>query len=103
MTERIQEIIDGIRLKTKALYHQLKEERDNSKSLLAEIQTLQETEKGLKVNEVVYLKEISDLKMALEMAKSQVVEVSAPFLGKKDEEIDELVKEIEYCISQLKK
>lgn len=103
MTERIQEIIDEIRLKSKALHHQLVTERETNKSLHTEIQTLQEIEQDLKKNEVAYLQEISDLKMTLEVAKSKVVEVSDPSLGKKDEEIDELVKEIEYCISQLKK
>lgn len=103
MTERIQHSIDEIRLKSKALHHQLTEERETNKSLLTEIQTLKETEENLKKKEVAYLQEISDLKMALEEAKSQVVEVSVPSVGKTGEEIDELVKEIEYCISQLKK
>lgn len=103
MTERIQHSIDEIRLKSKALHHQLTEERETNKSLLTELRTLKETEESLKKNEVAYLQEISDLKMALEEAKSQVVEVSVPSVGKTEEEIDELVKEIEYCISQLKK
>lgn len=103
MTKGIQHSIDSIRLKSKALYELLTEERKTNKSLLTELQTLKETEENLKKNEVAYLQEISDLKMALEEAKSQVVEVSVPSVGKTGEEIDELVKEIEYCISQLKK
>ena len=103
MTERIQHSIDEIRLKSRALHYQLTEERETNKSLLTELRTLKETEENLKKNEVAYLQEISDLKMALEETKSQVVEVSVPSVGKTGEEIDELVKEIEYCISQLKK
>lgn len=103
MTERIQHSIESIRLKSKALYNLLIVERETNKSLLTEIQTLKGIEQDLKKNEVAYLQEISDLKMALEVAKSQVVEVSVPSVGKTGEEIDELVKEIEYCISQLKK
>ena len=102
MTERIQKSIEEIRLKSKALFSQLTEEREMNKSLLAELRTLKEVESNLIQKEVAYLHEISDLKMALEEAKSQVVEVPTS-LVKKDEEIDELVNEIEYCISQLKK
>lgn len=103
MTERIQKSIEEIRIKSKALFSQLTEEREMNKSLLAEMRTLKEIESNLKEKEVAYLHEISDLKMALEEAKSQVVEVSIPSFGKKEDEIDELVKEIEYCIGQLKK
>jgi hypothetical protein len=46
---------------------------------------------------------VNELKIALEAASNQVVEVDRPTQGRRDDEIDELVKEIEYCISQLKK
>jgi hypothetical protein len=46
---------------------------------------------------------VNELKSALETANNQVVEVDRPTQGRRDDEIDELVKEIEYCISQLKK
>jgi len=103
MTERIQKSIEEIRIKSKALFFQLTEEREMNKSLLTELRALKEVESNLKEKEVANLQEISDLKMALEEAKSQVVEVSIPSFGKKEDEIDELVKEIEYCIGQLKK
>lgn len=103
MTERIQHIVNEISQKTKALHKQLIEEREKNSSLQAEIKSLNENEKVQTEKEVGYLKEISDLKLQLEETKSQIVEVSNPSLGRKDEEIDELVKEIEYCISQLKK
>jgi chromosome segregation ATPase len=103
MTERIQKSIEEIRIKSKALFFQLTEEREMNKSLLAELRTLKEIESNLIEKEAACLREISDLKMALEEAKSQVVEVSIPSFGKKEDEIDELVKEIEYCIGQLKK
>ena len=35
--------------------------------------------------------------------ENKVVEVPIQTLGKREEEIEELVKEIEYCIEQLKK
>jgi len=47
-------------------------------------------------------KEVAEgLKGELEKMKENVV--STPVRGRNDQEIDELVKEIEYCISQLKK
>jgi hypothetical protein len=37
------------------------------------------------------------------MAENKVVELPVQTPGKREEEIEELVKEIEYCIEQLKK
>jgi hypothetical protein len=47
--------------------------------------------------------EIETLRSALQIAENKVVEVPVQTLGKREEEIEELVKEIEYCIEQLKK
>lgn len=103
MTERIQQIIDEIRQKSEKVHYLLKDERLKNAALLAEIQELKENQEVLKKSENACLTEIKELKMELEVTKSQIVEISGPSIGKKDEEIDELVKEIEYCISQLKK
>jgi 7-cyano-7-deazaguanine synthase in queuosine biosynthesis len=46
--------------------------------------------------------EIESLKSALHLAENKVVEVPAPVIGRTEQEIDELVKEIEFCIEQLK-
>jgi len=46
--------------------------------------------------------EIESLRSALHLAESKVVEVPAPVTGRNEQEIDELVKEIEFCIEQLK-
>jgi septal ring factor EnvC (AmiA/AmiB activator) len=102
MTDRIQHIIEDIRLKTKALHHQLNEEREKNNTFQAEVQVLNERLHYQKQQEESYLAEIAALKLEMETTKSQVIEIERP-QGKKDEEIDELVKEIEYCISQLKK
>jgi chromosome segregation ATPase len=102
MTERIQHIIDEIRLKTQALHHQLNEEREKNKALQSELQLITERLTIQKQKEESHLSEIAILRGELETAKSQVVETNQP-IGRKDEEIDELVKEIEYCISQLKR
>jgi uncharacterized protein YfkK (UPF0435 family) len=102
MTERIQHIIDEIRLKSQAISHQLHEEREKNKALQAELQLITERLEVQKQKEELSLSEIAALKEELEAAKGQVVETSLPS-GRNDEEIDELVKEIEYCISQLKR
>jgi hypothetical protein len=36
------------------------------------------------------------------LAENKVVEAPAPVIGRNEQEIDELVKEIEFCIEQLK-
>ena len=102
MTDRIQHIIEEIRLKSKALHHQLLEEREKNNALQAEVQLLNERLHHKNQQEEKNLAEIAALKLEMETTKSQVIEIERP-QGKKDEEIDELVKEIEYCISQLKK
>ena len=102
MTDRIQNIIDDIRRKSVALHQQLSDEREKNSVFQSKVQLLTESVELQKQEENKLLSEISILKTELEMTKSQVVENSRPS-GKKDEEIDELVKEIEHCISQLKK
>lgn len=102
MTEHIQHIIEKIRQKALALHTQLNEEREKNKEFQAEITALKENQQSLKQKEDENLSKIASLKMELETTKGQIVENSRP-IGKKDEEIDELVKEIEHCISQLKK
>lgn len=46
---------------------------------------------------------IEHLKVELEAAKNQELSITSKTPERSEEEIDELVKEIEYCISQLKK
>ena len=102
MTERIQHIIDEIRLKSQSMHYQLNEEREKNKMFQLEIQMLSERLQAQNQIGHEYLSEIDTLKTELETVKSQVVENSNP-ISRKDEDIDELVKEIEYCISQLKR
>jgi hypothetical protein len=46
---------------------------------------------------------IEHLKVELEATKNQELSITSKTPERSEEEIDELVKEIEYCISQLKK
>ncbi len=102
MTDHIQNIIEDIRNKSIALHQQLLDEREKNGAFQSELQLLTESIELQKQEENKLLEEIVLLREELETTKSQVVENSHPS-GKKDEEIDELVKEIEHCISQLKK
>lgn len=102
MTEKIQQIIDGIRLKYKMLYSQLESER----SLKLEI----ETELTSVKNDILILeKEKSEfedqnekLKSELETILKQRVDENQASLKDRNEGIDELVREVEHCINQLK-
>jgi methyl-accepting chemotaxis protein len=103
MTEKIQQIIDDIRNKMAALDHQLKEVRANNAVLQAELNESNIQLDNSKKEGESLAEAVNELKSALEAANNQVVEVDRPTQGRRDDEIDELVKEIEYCISQLKK
>lgn len=102
MTERIQHIIDEIREKSQAMHKLLTAEREKNLELYVEISELKEQLNQSKLDIEAKTQEIANLNTVVETTKNQVVEVPVS-LGRKDEEIDELVKEIEYCISQLKK
>jgi hypothetical protein len=54
-------------------------------------------------NELGMQSTIEGLKHELDLAKKQVIDLSQMPVGRSEEEIDELVKEIDYCIEQLKK
>lgn len=102
MTDRLYHIIEEIRTKMLNLSKQLNDERLKYISLKEENVRLEEELAAAKEQERVLTVLNTQLKSEVVSAKSQVVEVPVS-LVKKDEEIDELVNEIEYCISQLKK
>lgn len=102
MTERIQHIIDEIKIKCHALHNLLNAEREKSTELNAEIVDLTHQLNQFRIELDSKNQEIVSLKKEVEETKSQVVEI--PMNSQRShEEIDELVKEIEYCIKQLKK
>lgn len=103
MTDKIQQFIDEISRKSRALHHQLVEERIKNEQLRTEIVTLQEQIMANSGQIESQSLEISKLKGELEATKLQGIEEPTVSDRRKEEEIDELVKEIEYCISQLKK
>ena len=102
MTDTIQQIIEKIRSKSIEIHSQLIKEREKNTVLEAENVALKAQLTGMADTQKVLNVEMSELILALEAARNQVVETPIS-KNRKDEEIDELVKEIEYCISQLKK
>jgi hypothetical protein len=102
MTDTIQQIIEKIRSKSIEIHDQLIKEREKNTALESENVALKAQLTDMADTHKVLNVEMSELKIALETAINQVVETPIS-KNRKDEEIDELVKEIEYCISQLKK
>jgi predicted nucleic acid-binding Zn-ribbon protein len=101
MSETALRLIEVIRSKSAALKQELVLELQKNAELLSKIEVL-ENAAIEKENELSSLREsLVGLEKELASANEQVVNpvVSG---GRNDEEIDELVKEIEYCISQLK-
>lgn len=103
MNDRIQKSIDSINSKIASFKLQFDNLKSQNESMSKEIQSFKEElhEKSQKEAEQTRL--IEKLNQELELALKQVVELSQRPTGRTDEEIDELVKEIDYCIEQLKK
>jgi hypothetical protein len=102
MTEKIQHIIDGIRLKCKALYSQLESERALRLEQEAELTTIKSDFQVLNSQKNELEDTISKLRLELESIEKQRVEEKQISLRDRNEEIDDLVREIEHCIKQLK-
>lgn len=101
MSEKVNQLIDEIRGKSLRLKDSLSAERTRVMNLEAEIEKLKntisekETDLKKKVEEIELLR--NDMK-AVETNSIPVQKES----GITDEQIDELVKEIEFCIAKLK-
>jgi septation ring formation regulator EzrA len=102
MTEKIQDTIQEISRKVVRIGEALRSERSKNEILQEEIDRNKE-ELAKEITANTHLKvEIESLKSALHLAENKVVEAPAPVIGRNEQEIDELVKEIEFCIEQLK-
>jgi uncharacterized coiled-coil DUF342 family protein len=102
MSDRINQLVDTIREKTILLKDQVASEKAKNEELTQEIQTLKQdvSSRDEKMGELN--NKITELNDGLEAAREQSI-TSADGNGVSEEQIDELVKEIEYCIEQLKK
>ncbi|MEY4658337.1 MAG: hypothetical protein ACO29U_01940 [Crocinitomicaceae bacterium] len=102
MTEKIQDTIQEISRNILRIGEALRSERSKNAVLQEEIDRKNE-QLAAEANAISLMKEeIESLKSALHLAENKVVEVPVPVKGKNEQEIDELVKEIEFCIEQLK-
>ncbi|XOV67129.1 MAG: hypothetical protein ACFHU9_16030 [Fluviicola sp.] len=106
MSARVHQLLDEIREKSVNLKSQVAAERAKNETLSAEISELK-NEMRSKAEEVESLQtKVSELSANIESFKEQSVNSEAAAQKGAvltNEEIDALVKEIEYCIKQLKR
>lgn len=102
MSDRVNELIDTLREKMILLKDQCAQERSKNDELVAENESLKSklTEKSDEISNLHT--KIESLKEEQNAAKEQSVNQSKEEKIS-DDQIDELVREIEYCIGQLKK
>ncbi len=102
MTEQIQSSIDRLRNKALELHQLVVKERNENQMLLSSNQALKDELDQQQTIGKNLLIENERLNQVIEASKNQVVEIPFVSQGRNEEEIDELVKEIENCIAQLK-
>ncbi|MFK7786181.1 MAG: hypothetical protein AB8B56_13760 [Crocinitomicaceae bacterium] len=102
MSDRVNELIDTLKEKMTLLKDQCVNERSKNDELSAENERLQANlaEKSTEISNLQ--SKVESLKEAQNLAKVQNVNPSEEEKIS-DDQIDELVREIEYCIGQLKK
>lgn len=102
MSDRVNELIETLREKMILLKDQCAQERSKNDELIVENEALKSklTEKSTEISSLQT--KIESLKEAQKLAAEQSVNHSEE-KRISDEQIDELVSEIEYCIAQLKK
>ena len=102
MSNRVDQLIAEIQDKVKVLKQKLSEEQLKSASLEKKVEEVN-NEINARETEISALKlEVTRLEVQLNDKNDISIAVQSD-KGISDEEIDELVNEIEYCITQLKK
>ena len=102
MTDNIQKIIDQILSKSNFLHKIVLEERDKNSHLNIENERLNKLLSEKNEECLLLSKNLDSVQSALSLAQNKVIENPVQAIGKSEQEIDELVKEIEFCIEQLK-
>ena len=102
MTENLNTLIEDIRTRSLSLAADLKTERAQHEVLEGELRRIQELYQAelAKVKQLEIA--IEELNSSLAEAENKVVEVPVATTSRNAEEIDALVKEIEFCIEKLK-
>lgn len=103
MTEAIQKSIDQILIKSKALQQILLDERNKNEFLNSEIERINKLLEEKHKECVLLTTDLESVQTALHLAENKVIEHPDLKIGKNDQEIEELVKDIEFCIEQLKR
>ena len=103
MNEKLQHSIDTINAKITSLTQRMEALKSQNAAMTEEIQAFKEQLHEGSQKESQLLETIEKLNQDLSLANNQVIELSQRPTGRSAEEIDELVKEIDYCIEQLKK
>lgn len=101
MTERIEQLMSELRSTSLELKDRLKTEQVKLTELEAKNQVLNQEIKGLKADLEANSEQIQLLSSELDLVKNNSGQIPVKQSVSK-EEIDELVNEIEYCITQLK-
>ena len=102
MSDRISKLIDSIKGKAVQLHQELQNERTKSVGLENELSALK-SDLNAKSAEIQASKEkIAQLGDQLKTLSEQKVDQPTSGADISDEQIDELVREIEFCIAQLK-
>lgn len=102
MTENLNNLISDIRSRSLELAEKLHAERAQHEVLQGEINRVNEQLKAEQALVAQLQQEVQQLSGALAEAQNKVVEIPAAPKGRNADEIDALVKEIEYCIEKLK-
>jgi ABC-type phosphate transport system auxiliary subunit len=102
MTENLNTLIEDIRSRSLQIATQLKNERAQHEVLQTELQRMQELYHAEQDKVKALQTAIEDLNVSLAEAQNKVVEVPVATNSRNAEEIDALVKEIEFCIDKLK-
>ena len=103
MTEKIQHIINDIRLKSNSLHTQLISERERARKLEVELNELTFQKNVLEDEKTQLNENVIKLKSELEAIFKQRVDNENSIAENRNQDIDDLVREIEHCINQLKK
>ncbi len=103
MTEKIQLILEDIRLKCKDLHLQLELERSKNLELKTELDASKFKISELNQKNEEYIQTNMKLVSELESTIKQGIEVHVSGESNRNAQIDELVREIEHCITQLNK
>ena len=103
MTEKIQLILEDIRLKCKDLHLQLELERSKNLELKTELDASKSKISELNQKNEEYIQTNMKLVSELESTIKQGIEVHVSGESNRNAQIDELVREIEHCITQLNK